>query len=286
MATFTNQAQLTYNNAVVNSNITVGELVEVLSATKQAVVSTYTTGDNVTYIISIVNSGSTPITGVTVSDDLGTYTVGQTTTNVTPLSYIDGSVRLYAGGVPVAAPTTVAGPPLVFSGITVPANSNVTLVYEARTNGFAPLDTVGTILNTATITGGGLTTPVTADATITAQAAPQLSITKSMEPTVVAENGTLTYRFVIANYGNTEATATDAVAVTDTFDPALSGLTVTLDNATLVEGTDYTYTEATGAFATVPGQITVPAATYTQDPTTGAYVTTPGVTVLTVIGTI
>ena len=37
MARFTNQAQLSYNGAVVNSNIAVGEIVEVLSVSKTAV---------------------------------------------------------------------------------------------------------------------------------------------------------------------------------------------------------------------------------------------------------
>ena len=54
----------------------------------------------------------------------------------------------------------------------------------------------------------------------------------------------------------------------------------------LSAGTGYTYDEATGQFATVPGIITVPAATYTQDPVTGEYTTTPGLATLTVTGTI
>ena len=52
------------------------------------------------------------------------------------------------------------------------------------------------------------------------------------------------------------------------------------------EGTNYTYDEATGVFATTPASITVPAATYTSDPTTGVVTTTPGVAVLTVTGTV
>ena len=38
MATFTNQATLTYNGGTASSNITTGELLEVLTATKTAVV--------------------------------------------------------------------------------------------------------------------------------------------------------------------------------------------------------------------------------------------------------
>lgn len=56
MARFTNQAQLRYGNAVTNSNIAVGEILEVLSATKTAVRNTYGQSDTVTYIVSIVNS--------------------------------------------------------------------------------------------------------------------------------------------------------------------------------------------------------------------------------------
>ena len=59
MATFFNQATLTYNDNVVNSNIVTGEIVEVLEAAKTATLDTYSAGDEITYIVSIVNSGAT-----------------------------------------------------------------------------------------------------------------------------------------------------------------------------------------------------------------------------------
>ena len=102
----------------------------------------------------------------------------------------------------------------------------------------------------------------------------------------VTENGTLTYRFVIQNYGNTAAEAEDNVAVTDIFDPALDNLTVTFNGITWAMGTEYNYNAAEGEFTTVPGQITVRAATYAQDPESGAWVITPGVSTLVVSGTI
>lgn len=71
MAIFTNQAQLRYGNAVANSNVAVGEILEVLAATKTAVRKTYGQNDRVTYVVSIVNSGNTAMTGLTVADDLG-----------------------------------------------------------------------------------------------------------------------------------------------------------------------------------------------------------------------
>ena len=44
MAQFTNQAQLRYGNSVTNSNIAVGEILEVLSISKTAVKNTYHPG--------------------------------------------------------------------------------------------------------------------------------------------------------------------------------------------------------------------------------------------------
>ena len=46
MAAFYNQATLSYNGSVAVSNITTGEIIETLSATKEAVTDTYTTGSD------------------------------------------------------------------------------------------------------------------------------------------------------------------------------------------------------------------------------------------------
>ena len=284
MAQFTNQAQLSYNNATINSNVAVGEVLEVLSAAKTAVTETYTQGETVTYIVSAVNTGAIPLTGITVTDNLGAYTFGETT--LYPLTYVNGSVLLYINGVLQAAPAVTAGPPLVVNGITIPAGGNMVLVYEATVNEFAPLGEGESIVNTATVSGGGLSTPLVVTETVTPTAEPQLSITKSISPVPVAENGIVTYTFVIRNNGNAPADAASNVTLTDTFLPILSGLTVQLDGVTLAEGTGYTYAITEGDFATVPGVITVPAATYTQDPTTGVWSVTPGVATLTVTGTI
>ena len=122
MATFTNQATLTYNGQTTTSNVTVGELTETLTAAKTAVVPTYGTDGRVTYILSLVNSGTAPLTGLTITDDLGGYAFNAGT--VYPLSYTAGSVRYYQNGVLQAAPAVTAGPPLTFTGITVPAGGS------------------------------------------------------------------------------------------------------------------------------------------------------------------
>lgn len=283
MPTFFNQATLRFNDTVINSNITTGELLEVLSVTKTAVSDTYGPGDVVTYVVSIVNTGTIAYTGLTVTDDLGAYTLG--TQTLVPLTLVENSVIYYVGGVPQPTPAVTAGPPLTITGITVPAGGNATIVYSARVNSFAPLGTDGAINNTVTVSGSGIT-PITAMETVTPAAAPNLTISKSICPAVVTENGQITYTFVIQNSGNTQVVATDDAIVTDTFDPILSNLTVTYNDTLWVAGTNYTYNEATGEFATLPGQITVPAATYTQDPITGEITIQPGVTVITVTGTV
>lgn len=284
MAVFFNQATLTYNDNTTNSNIVTGEIIEVLSATKTAVQDEYSANDTVTYLINIVNSGTTPISSVTVSDDLGAYEFD--TQTLTPLTYEEGSVRYFVNGVLQAAPTVTAGPPLVITGLSIPAGGNALVVYQVRPNEFAPADTDSTITNTATITGATISTPITVSSTISAENEAELTISKAISPSTVVENGQITYTFVIQNTGNTPAVATDNVTVTDTFNPILSDITVTFNSTTWTEGTNYTYNEATGEFVTIPGQITVPAATYTQDPETGVITVIPGTATLTVTGTV
>ena len=283
MATFFNQATLTYNNNVINSNITTGEIQEVLTITKTAVQTNYTQGGQVTYVINIRNTGAIAYNNLTITDDLGAYSSG--TQTLVPLTYQDDTATLFINGIPQAAPAVTAGPPLTISGINIPAGGVATILYSATLNQFAPLDTAGAITNTATVTGGGIT-PISDSETIAAAQQANLTISKSLCPTVVTENGQITYTFVIQNTGNTPVEATDNAIITDTFDPILSDLTVTFNSAAWTAPVNYTYDPTTGQFTSNAGQITVPAATYTQDPATGAVVIQPGVSTLTITGTI
>ena len=283
MARFTNQAQLRYGNSIANSNIAVGEILEVLSAEKTAVKAEYTPNDCVTYVISIVNAGTTAMNGLSVTDNLGTYL--QAATELTPLRYVEGSVKYYVNGVLQSTPVVVEGPPLVINGINVPAGGDVIIVYEADINEYAPLAAGSQITNTATIAGAGIT-PITAEEVITAVQAPMLTITKSISPVPVTENGTLTYTFLIQNMGNAQVDETVGAIVTDTFNPILSNPVVTFNGTAWTQTTNYTYDETTGVFATNTGQITVPAATYARDPVTNAVVVTPGVSTLVIAGII
>lgn len=284
MAIFYNRATLSYNGQSLNSNQVSGELLEALTMTKTAISGSYGIGDSVSYAVSIVNSGISAISGLTLTDDLGAYPIGGT--NVTPLTYRDGSILYYIDGSLQPAPTVSGTDQLVVSGINIPAGSNATIIYEAIANGYAPLESGSVITNTATVTGGGIAAPLTDTATVPVTEEPDLSIAKAICPPVVTDNGQLTYTFIIQNTGNTAILATDNLIVSDNFNPILSNIAVTLNGATLVEGTGYTYDDTTGAFATLPGIVTVDAATYTQDPTSGLITVNPGVSVITITGTV
>ena len=282
MAVFQNQATLTFGDNTVNSNIVTGEIVEVLTLTKASLNTDYSVGETVTYILSIVNSGSSPFTGVSVTDNLGSYTFG--TETLTPLGFIDGSAVLYVDGVAQPVNADATGSQVIFSGFTVPAGGNALISYRATVNSFAPLFAGSAIENTATLTATGLTTPVTATATVSVDSSPELSITKSVCPDSVPENGQLTYTLTVINTGS-EA-ATEGVIVSDTFSPILTNITVTYNGAPWTQGTNYTYDEATGIFTTLNGQITVPEASFTQDTATGIWTVDPGSAVIRITGTV
>ena len=284
MAIFTNQATLTYRGNTTNSNIAYGEILDVLTADKVAIEGSYIPGGLVTYAVTLRNTGNAPLTGLTLTDDLGGYDFNGTT--VYPLTYENGSATLFVDGVLQPTPVVTAGPPLVVSGITVPGGGDAVLVYQARVNEFADPEADGVIENTVTVTGDGLSAPVVAFENIAANTAPALTISKAITPAQVVDNDRVTYTLVIQNSGNQAVVATDDAIISDVFEPILTNLAVVFEGASWTEGVQYTYDEATGLFTTLAGQITVPAATYTQDPTSGAYSVTPGIATLTITGTI
>ena len=281
MATFYNQATLTYRGGTVNSNIVSATLSEALSVSKTSALDTYRVGERMTYTVGIVNSSDTPVSTVTLTDDLGAYAFG--TSTLYPLSYVSGSLTLLIDGIP-AAVTVTDTQPLTVGGFSIPAESSAVIVYNADVTAFAPPAPDGEIVNTVTVNSLGA--PVSATETVTAEAGALLTMIKEVEPDTVTGDGPLTYTLIVQNQGNTEAGAGDDVVISDVFDPILTITEVTLNSQVLTEGVDYTYNSATGEFATVSGRVTVPAATYDRDPVTGAYTVIPGSTVLTVSGTV
>lgn len=283
MATFYNQATLSYNGTVASSNITSGEILEVLSVEKNAVSDSYSQGSGNVYTVSIVNSGSVCYNGLTVTDDLGAYSLGETADTVVPLTYREGTLSYYVNGVQQAAPAVTSLSPLTVTGINVPAGGNAMLVYAAEANSFAPMGSDAEIVNTVTVSGTGFE-PVTASETVSYNDGIDLAISKSLSPAAVEENGEVTYTFVIQNFGTVPAEAADNVIFSDTFSPALSGLTAEFNGTAWGSGTNYAYDPDTGVFTSLDGQVTVPAAQFSQSEATGEWTAQAGVSTLIIKG--
>ena len=283
MATFYNQATLSYAGNVVNSNTTEAELLSGLELTKTPVTENYTVGSEVVYAVTLANMGSASYDTLTLTDNLGAYAVSPETT-VVPMTYVEGSLLYYLNGVLQPTPTVSVTDNLTIEGINLPPNSTATFIYSAKANEFAPASAGSVITNTVTTNGGVGIGEITATATVNVLENPELTIAKAVCPAVINDNDRVTYTIIVQNLGNVPINATDGVIISDVFNPVLSDITVELNGVTLLEGTGYTYNALTGAFATLDGVVTVPAATYTQDLVTGTVTTTPGVTVLIVNG--
>ena len=289
MAYFYNQASLSFNGNQIASNITTGEILETLSVSKTAVSQTYEPGDEIVYVVNIVNSGSAEASGLTLTDDLGAYDFGEPAAELVPLTFTGDPIAYFVNGVPQPAPTVSAEAPLTVTGISVPAEGNATLVYSATVNEYAPLGEGASVTNTATVASPSAlsvagTGEVSASATITAENGAELSIVKSLAPVAIEQNGEATYTFVIRNSGGTAVEARSDVIFTDDFAPVLTNLTAQFNGAPWASGTNYSYSETTGSFASLPGQISVPAATFSQDPTTGVWSVQPGESTLVIKG--
>ena len=282
MATFTNRATLSYNGVARRSNIATGELVEHLSVSKVALSQTYTAGDVVTYVISLQNSGTTPLAAISVTDDLGAYSFG--TGLLVPLTYVDGSARYYIAGALQSSVSVSAGPPLVFTDITVPAGGSAMLVYQAQLNAYAPLAVGSTVTNTVSAAGADVS--ATAEEVITVASSADLTMSKALSPATVNPGDVITYTFTLQNNGNAAVTASDTTGLTDTFDPLLTNISVTFNGTLWTAGTQYTYDAASGLLTVNTGYLTVPAATFTQDQTSGQITTDPGISTLIVSGTV
>ncbi|MBR6622336.1 MAG: hypothetical protein IKK91_00315 [Ruminococcus sp.] len=285
MATFYNQATLSYNGNLASSNITAGEILENLFVTKTPVNSNYSADRDNSYVISIVNNSSVSYDNVTITDDLGEYVFNPPDDSVVPLTYIADTVRYFVNGIPQADPAVASENPLTITGISVPAGGNAVIVYSARANNFAPLGEEASITNTATVSGDGFT-DISASSTTTPENSAFLSISKSLSPAAVEENGRVTYTFTIQNNGGIAVDASDDVIFRDDFTPPLTNITATFNGTPWIEEVNYNYSAASGVFTSLEGQITVPAATYVQDPTTGAWSVQPGISTLVISGNI
>lgn len=280
----TNQASIAYEyngqSASAQSNVATVTLSDPLRVEKISLPSVYRAGEEITYSLSFENDGPGALNGITVTDDLGSYTAGGVT--VTPLTYLPPALLLI-DGISAGNITPVVGEEgITFTVPALAAGSRAQILYRAYVNGNAPLEIGASITNTAQVSAAGLGAPVSDSNTITADEYAAVTITKSMTPGAQGGAQTLTYTFVINNYGNAPA---ENIVLSDAFDPAPESITLQLNGVTQ-PATDYTYVDGV---LTYPAEnaslmLSLPAATITQDPATGEVSVVPSSLTVTVVG--
>ena len=286
-----NRAQITFNygnvtGASAASNLASTTLQGPLSVSKNSLNTSYSAGDELTYIITLENTGNTAIEGVTVTDDLGRFTPPGMTLPVTPLTYV-GPAQLYVNGVlsPQLGVEVVGTGELVFTIPSLPGDSNAMIVYIVEVNEYAPLSVdFGSITNRAVADADGLCEFGEDTNTISVLAAADVRLIKQMSPDPVICGEQITYTISIYNYGNVAATS---VQLTDVFSPAPTNISVYVDG--VLQSGNYTYDEQSGLLtypATTDASVIIPAATYTRDTSTGIVTVQPGTVTVVITGTI
>lgn len=287
MATIENFATVRYtsNGTALTrvSNVAEIGLASSVTFSKLPLGDEYAADGTITYIMTITNNSSSPLTTLTVTDDLGTFDSGALT--LTPLTYV-APARLLVDGQDVTPQLTVDSTnpaALVFTIPALAAGATANIIYRAAVNEFAPLEAQATITNNATLITDAACADGTATATVTVVSGAEISVVKQMCPNPVTCGDTVTYTIRIYNYGNVPA---EDVQLIDAFDPAPTSISV-YRNGVLLSGTGYTYE---GGVLTVPptgGELdTVPAATFGRDPVTGEVIVTPGIVEYVITGTI
>lgn len=268
MAQILNQASITFNYGATTgeaiSNIATTELQGPLSVDKNALKSVFRNGDTIDYVLEVTNNGLVGLSNIIISDNLGAYPPVPAGATVNPLRYVTGSAFYLIDGELLGTANVTATNPLTFTHASLASGETLTIIYKATLTQYAGLTAGSTIKNVSTFTADGITEAVTSTDTITVDTYADVSITKSMSPNPVMDNGTIIYTFNLRNNGNTNATS---IELSDTFAlaPTINTVTVGTANATIT--TDYTY--AAGVFhlfARNNGADTIdlPAATITQ----------------------
>lgn len=142
-------------------------------------------GERITYTITISNSGDITATNVVVSDTFPANT-----------NFVTDSVSISPPSAG-STPGTQGTQPIIASGITVTAQSLVTVTYAVTVT--SPLTNGTVITNTASVTSTEVPTPTTGMVTNTViEYAPALSLTKTGPVTATVGQGVI-YTFTVTN---------------------------------------------------------------------------------------
>lgn len=282
-----NQAILSYRcgetACSVASNIATANLHGPLSVRLEALDAAYRAGQELALYLILENVGSSALSNISLTDDLGAFTLPGPTT-VTPLDAV-GAARLFIDGRFIAhLMPEIENDGARFSLLSLPAGSNALVLYKARVNSFAPLATGSTITINIVADAPGISESALCSLTLRVADYADVSILKAMSPNPVVEGGALACAFTIYNYGNSPA---KELMLSDQFMPAPLTISVAVDGASVncacfrySEG-HFTYPQTCSGMAP-----SVPAAAFTQDPETGFVAVNPGMMLLTVTGII
>ena len=262
-----NSATLTYNSGdntgSAASNVVSTSLLDSYSITavKTSANDSWRPSENITYLVTVTNTGTQPLYNVQVSDDLGGATA--------PLVYLANSALIIDEGTVTPVTPTSVNPLVIPVAPVLQSGDSITVLYVAQVSG-AVADTVETITNTAQVTAREQSAT---GAVVTAQPAPtvtlpredfaQIDIVKTADKAVISSGDTLTYTFTIENSGNIPATN---VVITDTLPTGftIQSIQSVTDGVTTIYGaTDYTV-DASNTLTLPTGgaqTITVPART-------------------------
>lgn len=268
------------------SNTASANLLESLTMQSDSLGSSYFWGSTVVYIINVKNNSTSESRNLEISDDLASYTSKEcdSSMSLTPLEYTSPSFLYINGNFDSEIFPEINTDKIIFKVSSVPANSNITLVYKLTVNQYAPIYPESTLTNNITLNYDGAENPITSQITLTAQEKADVKIIKNMCPNNVSVGEELTYNFFLYNYGNTEASN---VTLTDTFSP-IPNITSIRVNSKELNFSDYSYLNGT---LTVPSygssfNLSIPAAEFTTNNKTGLITANPGITRVVVTGKI
>ena len=233
--------------------VSIPVLTPALTITKTANVSTTTPGSTVEYTIIVADSGQTPYTGATVTDDL--------TGILTDAAY-NGDAAATAGTV------SYSSPDLTWTG-NLAVGATATITYSVTVDN---PDTGDKLLsNVVTSNAAGSNCPAdsgNAACTATVQdLIPALTITKTADTDTASPGGTVTYTITVADTGQTPYTG---ATVTDDLTSVLANATYNNDAAATAGSVSYSSPDLTwtGNLA-VGGSVIITYSATVDDPETG-----------------
>ena len=285
-----NTASLTFEygsqTKCVFSNTASANLLESLSLSAESLNSEYFCGDYITYIINVKNNSSAEAKNLKITDNLGCDSSRNQilSQSLPPLNYESPSYMYINGNFESKISPEVYSDKIVFGISSIPANSNLTVIYKSVVNQHADMSPNSKITSTITLESENSENVSNSKITLNVSEKADIQVVKNMSAEHISVGEEITYNFYIYNYGNAEALN---VTLTDTFSPAPKITSVRADSKEL-SPTDYSYSNGV---VTIPGyasyfNLNIPAAKFIKNPDDGTTAVNPGITKVSITGKI